>query len=199
MTTVTATTITKARQEAGMSRRQVARVAGMCPAAINYIEAGERLPSESAATRIAKAVGMDPAEAVAAVEIDRRERDDGWPSSSEITMELIAAIAEEEDTEDDIARRLGVASTRGRRVVERRLARMRTELGITACEPTEAKMESRRAGVIVAKWKRRFSELTREQRGNVKTAFKERLANAQGTFRERSGNVPGTRSRRGGL
>lgn len=45
MTEDLATLIATARERQGLSRRELARRAGVCPAFVNYLEAGERLPT----------------------------------------------------------------------------------------------------------------------------------------------------------
>ncbi|MCZ7531153.1 MAG: helix-turn-helix transcriptional regulator [Acidimicrobiia bacterium] len=53
----TATLITRCRQEAGLSQRRLAQLAGTSPAAISLYESGQRIPRVDTLTRIVAATG----------------------------------------------------------------------------------------------------------------------------------------------
>lgn len=195
--TATATAITKARRDAGLSRRELARRAGVCPATINYIEAGERTPSPAVTARIAAAVGVPTNRLAGLVQADIAARASLYRghSAEAVTCDIVAAVAEEGDTELVLARKLDLAGDRGRRVIEMRIARMRRDLGAEPASPEETKTDFRRAGNVARRWLRRCSELTAAERDARLQAFRERSRDGS---RNRSGNAC-QRVRRAGL
>lgn len=149
-----ATLIATARERQGLSRRELARRAGVCPAFVNYLEAGERLPSPERLVRIAEEVGVNPERAERVATRDRRRR--AAREEVQVSADLVAEVADEGDSEADLAAKLGVASDRGRRRVERVIGEMRRQLGLDPAQPDETKMKFKRAGSIADRWARRF-------------------------------------------
>lgn len=152
--------VTEARKQAGISRRELARRAGISVAFTNYLEAGQRIPGDEALARIAEALDLDPVRAQVAREVTRRRRrrrSERARSPEELRAECsrIAEVAEPDDSEVAIAEKLADEGYERRRV-ELRVASMRRQLGWDAAEPTETKRRLRRAGHVARTWKRRF-------------------------------------------
>lgn len=70
---MTAVTVKKARQAAGLTQVRLAVNAGISPATVHRIEAGRHVPTESTVVAIARALGV-PAESIAWPEADTPHR-----------------------------------------------------------------------------------------------------------------------------
>jgi len=175
--------VVSARESAGWTRRELARRSGVAPATLASIETGRTIPSPRISAAL-EGVGV-PARRPSAVEASRQQRADeaeGGPSAL-VSADALAEVASPEDTTASLMGKLCLGGTRGRRVVERRLAKMRRDLGWDP-KPGRSAYEGRRAGEVACAWRRRF--------GGEKTG-----ACSEGV----PGRVPGTRlgTRRGAL
>ena len=152
--------IAAARLEAGLSRRELARRAGVSAATMNYVESGAKLLDDRRVHAVAEVLGIADGPLLAALRRARRRRSRARPPNPDEQTKRaqcaeIASVADPEDSVAELTDKLADAGLSTWQI-ERRVAAMRRELGYDPAANDETKSPRRRAGFIAITWRRRF-------------------------------------------